>query len=98
MAAGIRPSVITFEHEAMSGEVGKQVRKDSREFLKNQGFELVIKDVSNIGVGSNDLGVPYPVEDWWVLPERINQDIFNKLRADIVEYIASPNTVYNLQD
>lgn len=93
---GLRPTVITFEHEAMSGQIGRQARIESREFLQQYGYTLIVKDVSNLGIGPSDLGVPYNVEDWWVLKEKINSSIFEKLLADKVEYIESRNTVYNL--
>lgn len=96
LESGIRPSVITFEHEAMDGDLGQQVRADSRQYLISKGYMLAVKDISNLGVGSHDLGVPYPVEDWWVLEERIDPVILDKLRADSVEFIESRNTVYNL--
>lgn len=95
--AGLKPTVITFEHEAMSGTIGQQARIDSRQFLSQQGYTLIVKDVSNLGVGSHDLGVPYNVEDWWVLKEKIDPAIFEKLRSDTCDYIESRNTVYNLE-
>jgi hypothetical protein len=95
LEAGLKPTVITFEHEAMNGSLGQQVRETSRKYLKQQGYVLAVKDVSNLGVGIHDRGVPYPVEDWWVLLERIDQKIFDKLRADTVDFIESRNTVYN---
>lgn len=96
LVTGCRPTVITFEHEAMSGLTGEQVRYESRNLLQSLGYTLLVKDVSNLGVGQHDLGVPYNVEDWWVIKDNIQQDIFEKLRADTVEFIVSNNTIYNL--
>lgn len=96
LVTGCRPTVITFEHEAMSGKIGQQIRSESRNLLRSLGYTLLIKDVSNLGVGQHDFGVPYPVEDWWVIKDNIQQDIFEKLRADTVEFIVSNNTIYNL--
>lgn len=93
---GAKPTVITFEHEAMSGTLGQEVREISRLYLQKQGYTLMVKDISNLGVGSHDLGVPYNVEDWWVLRNRIDDEIWNKLEASTVDFIESRNTVYNL--
>jgi hypothetical protein len=70
-----RFKVITFETDAYTGAEGLQVRQESRKFLSNLGYELIIGDVLVDG------GNPY--EDWWVAPDLVNMEVANdiKIRA-----------------
>lgn len=93
-----RPTVITFEHEAMNGApLGVKIREDSRKLLLELGYTLMVKDVSNLGISTHDFGTPYNVEDWWVLKDKIREEIFNKLCSNTKDYIESKNTVYNVK-
>ena len=53
-----RAKVITFEHDAHTGALGEQVREESRRFLEQRGYELVVPNVCF------EPGSPY--EDWWI--------------------------------
>lgn len=65
---GVRFRVITFEHDAYNG--GESVRLDSRQYLKSQGYQLIVGDVSHAGNS---------VEDWWVDPNLVNRSILDLL-------------------
>jgi hypothetical protein len=51
---------------------GNDIRDQSREYLINHGYELVISNVSVEGYGA--------FEDWWVDPNLVDKDIINTLR------------------
>jgi len=70
-----RFKVITFETDTYTGDEGLEVRHESRKFLSNLGYELIIGDVLVDG------GNPY--EDWWVAPDLVNMEVANdiKIRA-----------------
>ena len=65
-----RYRVITFEHDSYLA--GNDIRDQSREYLTNHGYELVISNVSVEGYGA--------FEDWWVDPNLVDKDIINTLR------------------
>ena len=69
-----RFSVITFETDIYKD--GGQWRDESREFLKNLGYQLVAGDVCN---GGN------PYEDWWVDPEVISETVWGPFISSQVE-------------
>lgn len=87
-------NVITFEHSANIPE-GIPVREESRKFLFDLGYELIIPDVSNEELYGEEQGKLYPVEDWWVNKNNVDSSAFEKLKVDINNYIASRYTVYN---
>ena len=60
-----RFSVITFEHDRYRW--GDSVMLESREFLRNMGYELV---VSNLNVFGKDF------EDWWIDPIVVDKKIW----------------------
>lgn len=68
-----RFKVITFETDVYTGAEGVRVREESRKFLSNLGYELIIGDVLVDG------GNPY--EDWWVAPELVNMEVANSIKA-----------------
>lgn len=68
-----RFKVITFETDAYTGADGMRVRGESREFLSNLGYEMIVGDVLVDG------GNPY--EDWWVAPELVNMEVANNIKA-----------------
>jgi hypothetical protein len=67
-----RFAVITFEHDIYSTNDTK-VRTQSRNYLKSQGYELLISDISAEGTHM-------PFEDWWVHPELIPVEVRDRFR------------------
>lgn len=65
--------VITFEHECYCE--GPAVKNDSREFLISLGYQLVVSNVSHLG-----LSIDY--EDWWVYPTLVDADRLQLHLAD----------------
>ena len=63
--------VITFEHDHYNGGQGPRVREESRKFLSDLGYELVVADASDEG---------NKIEDWWVAPELVDPEIVKKLK------------------
>jgi hypothetical protein len=71
--------VITFEHECYAE--GPAVKLASRQFLHQQGYQLVADNISHIG-----LSVDY--EDWWVHPALVDS-------ARLQAHLCVDNTVKN---
>jgi len=69
-----RFKVITFETDVYTGDNGIRVREDSRKFLSDLGYEMIVGDVLVDGVN--------PYEDWWVAPDLVNMEIANSIRAE----------------
>lgn len=65
-----RFAVITFEHDYFV-DASRKYRDLSRCFLKLQGYQLLISNVS-----SDDSS---PFEDWWVNPNLISKDIIKQM-------------------
>lgn len=59
--------IITFEHECYCE--GPEVKLASREFLISQGYQLVVSNVSHLGIS-----VDY--EDWWCHSDLVDVDRF----------------------
>lgn len=55
--------VITFEHDFYRNSV---VREESRKYLKEKGYKLIINDIG--------FEIDNSFEDWWVYPDLINPD------------------------
>lgn len=88
--------VITFEHCACVPE-GLPVRELSRKFLSDLGYERLITDVGNeVNPGNPNLVVP--VEDWWIYPGLVDQEIMEQLKIVRDQPISSKLTVFNLDD
>jgi hypothetical protein len=68
-----RFKIITFEHECYTE--GPAVKLASREFLTSQGYQLVVSNVSHLGIS-----VDY--EDWWCHPDLVDVDRFQLHRSD----------------
>lgn len=66
-----RFAVITFEHDYFV-DASRKYRDLSRRFLKMQGYELLISNVS-----SDDSS---PFEDWWIHPKLVSKDVINNMR------------------
>jgi hypothetical protein len=62
-----RFKVITFETDVYTGAEGVRVQEESRKFLSDLGYEMIVGDVLVDG------GNPY--EDWWVAPELVNMEV-----------------------
>ena len=63
-----RFSVITYEHE--NYRTNDDVwQKESIKIFEKYGYELIIKNVANMG---------NPYEDWWVDPKVVNRAIIDK--------------------
>jgi tetratricopeptide (TPR) repeat protein len=79
-------AVITYEHDYYV-DVTRSYREKSREFLKSQGYVLVVNDISPDGVSN--------FEDWWVHPDLVSPEILNKMQSirdgihDVREYMFS---------
>jgi predicted O-methyltransferase YrrM len=63
--------VITFEHDHYNGGEGPRVREESRKYLADLGYELVVADASDEG---------NKIEDWWVAPELVDRDVIDRLK------------------
>lgn len=60
--------VITFEHDHYNG--GGVVRSESRQFMAELGYQLIVGDVSHAGNS---------VEDWWVNPKLVDSAVIKQL-------------------
>jgi hypothetical protein len=69
-------ATITFEHDIYRGDF-YDTRSISREILKNRGYVLVFPDVSVFVNGSYQ-----PFEDWYIHPDLIDINLFNKINSD----------------
>ncbi len=65
-------AVITFEHDHYA-DVSRKYRELSRQFLKDQGYVMV---VGNVGRDER-----CPFEDWWVHPDLVDKDIIREMEA-----------------
>jgi len=65
--------VITFEHDLYTGGQAPNVRTESRRFLKELGYHMVVNDVGLDGKS---------VEDWWIHPELVDMDRVSMLQCD----------------
>lgn len=70
----VKVSVITYETDVYGGNNIPQI--ESREYLKGFGYELVC---SNVNYSGN------PFEDWYINPEFVDVDAWQKFRCDNVE-------------
>ena len=72
-----RFAVITFEHDYYWNQ---SVRDASRQYLQQQGYELVVADVAYNKIHS--------YEDWWVHPELVDRAVIDQLKdiSDTVKY------------
>lgn len=67
-----RFKVITFETDVYTGGNALWVKEESRNFLKNLGYELIVGDVIVDHV--------HPYEDWWVAPELVDMSVANSIK------------------
>lgn len=65
--------VITYEHDDYI-DIDKKYRKLSREYLRSQGYVMVVGDISPDGESN--------FEDWWVHPDLVDADILSKMLDD----------------
>lgn len=66
--------IITFETDLYAGGDSVWVRDESRQFLSNLGYELIVPDVV--------VGHVNPFEDWWVAPELVDSSIANSIKLN----------------
>lgn len=89
-------SVITFEHDAWNNkEESEFVRQESRKFLTEHGYELVVNDVTIVprnGIGF--IKQPIYFEDWWVNPKYVDSLIINCYKW--VDYNLSPKYSHDI--
>jgi hypothetical protein len=64
-------SVITYETDIYRSS--KEIRDESRNILKNYGYELIFSDVC---FKNSDT----PFEDWYIHPDLISEEILNKIK------------------
>jgi GR25 family glycosyltransferase involved in LPS biosynthesis len=82
-------AIITYEHDHYVDMTGSY-REKSRRFLKAQGYELAVNDVS-----PNDNS---PFEDWWYHPDLIDQSVLDQMKCvndrvnNVVKYML-PNFI-----
>lgn len=66
-------ATLTFEHDKYTSEDGELVQVESREFLTDLGYVLVVDDIS-----VDDM---HPFEDWWVHPDLVSSLIIDKMKC-----------------
>lgn len=62
--------VITYEHDYYA-DVTRSYREKSREYLKSQGYVLLVNDLSPDGICN--------FEDWWVHPDLVSKQLMDKM-------------------
>lgn len=71
-------SVITFETDLYDPKISKEEslknQEESRSFLKNKGYELIIGNICNISESD-------PFEDWYINPLLISKEIINLFKS-----------------
>jgi GR25 family glycosyltransferase involved in LPS biosynthesis len=65
-------AIITYEHDHYVDMTGSY-REKSRRYLKSQGYELCVNDISPNDESS--------FEDWWYHPDLIDQDILDNMKC-----------------
>lgn len=74
--------VITYEHDDYI-DVTKSCREESRKYLKEKGYLLLVNDISPEGVSN--------FEDWWVNPDFVDSDIIQRM----ISIKSTPHNVYD---
>jgi hypothetical protein len=75
-----RFSVLTFEHDAWNGDQEtRDLRENSRKLLRDQGYHLVIPNVTipDTHLVESLKDVPTNFEDWWVDPDVVSPDVID---------------------
>jgi hypothetical protein len=67
---------MTFEHDSYLN--GDEMRNASRDFLQGKGLKIICSDVSIFGGKS--------FEDWYVNPDLVSSDIWEKIVCDKTEF------------
>jgi hypothetical protein len=75
-------SIITYETDVYCAP--KEIRDESRNILKNYGYELIFSDVC---FNKSDM----PFEDWYVYPDLISKEILNKIKETETSNIIPEN-------
>jgi len=71
----LKIKVITMEHDFYCR--GESVRDEMRRILTSHGYQIICKDVKNIG---NEY------EDWWYHPDFVNYDDIKYLESEKIEW------------
>lgn len=71
---GLKFGVVTFEHAR--SQFGDEVANEQREYMKSEGYTLVIEDVM--------WGKDFLLEDWWIYEPAINNDNWKYLENSFV--------------
>jgi hypothetical protein len=76
-------AVITFEHDFWkNNHETNYVRRQSRNFLKKHGYEMIVNDVTiEPGKGVGIQNQPIYFEDWYVHPDIVNFNIINSYKS-----------------
>jgi tetratricopeptide (TPR) repeat protein len=74
---GVRPIVITFEHDMYTYK-GTEVQELSREKLTKLGYTLIVPNVNVNGVDC--------FEDWWVLPYKVRRNPYLEMFMEGKDY------------
>ncbi len=64
--------VITFETDFYTGGQSPRIREESRRYLTDLGYEMIVGDVIVDGIN--------PYEDWWVAPELVDMNVANSIK------------------
>ena len=73
LSQGFKFAVITFEHDTYTN--GGTTKQISRDYLRSQGYVLVVSNISALGQN-------YDYEDWWVHPDLVDQDFIDLFKND----------------
>jgi hypothetical protein len=66
----IKFRVITFEHDYYNTTEYRWVREESRNFLSDLGYTLVVSNISSMN---------NPIEDWWIHPDLVDMNRINNI-------------------
>jgi len=76
MPMNYRYSVITFEHDLYAHPQGELVQQKAREYLHNNGYELI---VGNVYAPKKS---PSPFEDWFVDPNIVSKSTYESFVSE----------------
>jgi len=73
-----RFSVITFETDIYADKNNEMILNESREIFKKNNYQLVASNVKSCG---------YPYEDWYIDPEIVPYNVWEKFQCDSFESV-----------
>ena len=83
-----RFATITFKHDHYVRNGGFDARQESRKFLENKGYELIIADVAH--------NCKESYEDWWIHPELVANYIDREKLNSIKDTSSTPKCVIDI--